>query len=132
MDLLKMALRLSPYLEAELVADCLEIALAARSLDVAASPYDATDWGLPPVSPKPNPNPIPNANANANPNPNPPQVCIETAEGRQSYRRQQEALMRRAAPVRAAPLLALTLAPTLTNPTALALTPNPYPLTPNS
>ena len=109
MDLLKMALRLSPYLEAELVADCLEIALAARSLDVAASPYDATDWGLPPVSPKPNPNPIPNANANANPNPNPPQVCIETAEGRQSYRRQQEALMRRAAPVRAAPPLALIL-----------------------
>ena len=115
MDLLKMALRLSPYLEAELVADCLEIALAARSLDVAASPYDATDWGLPPVSPTPNSNPNPNLNPNPNPNPNPdpnpnpPQVCIETAEGRQSYRRQQEALMRHAAPVRAAPPLALIL-----------------------
>ena len=106
-----MALRLSPYLEAELVADCLEIALAARSLDVAASPYDATDWGLPPVSPNPNPHPnlnpscnpnpnrkpnpspspSPSPNPNPNPNPNLNQVCIETAEGRQSYRRQQEA-----------------------------------------
>ena len=34
-----MALRLAPYLEAELVADCLEIALAARSLDAYPYPY---------------------------------------------------------------------------------------------
>ena len=81
MDLLKMALRLSPYIESELLADCLEVALEARTLDVAASPYDATEWGLAPV-------------------------CIEEPHGRQSYREQQEELMRRVEPVRAALLVA--------------------------
>ena len=76
MDLLKMALRLTPWLACELVGDCLEIALAARTLDVAASPYDATAFGIPPVP-------------------------IETSAGRKLYREQQEVLMRRAAPVRA-------------------------------
>ena len=75
MDLLKMALRLAPWLACELVGDCLEIALAARTLDVAASPYDATAFGIAPVP-------------------------IETSAGRKLYREQQEALMLRAAPVR--------------------------------
>jgi len=42
MDLLKMALRLQPWLSSELIGDCLEVALDARTLDVAASPYDCT------------------------------------------------------------------------------------------
>ena len=42
MDLLKMALRLQPWLCSELIGDCLEVALVARTLDVAASPYDCT------------------------------------------------------------------------------------------
>ena len=42
MDLLKMALRLQPWLCSELIGDCLEVALDARALDVAASPYDCT------------------------------------------------------------------------------------------
>tara|TARA_B110001452_G_scaffold214197_1_gene185091 strand:+ start:870 stop:1118 length:249 start_codon:yes stop_codon:yes gene_type:complete len=42
MDLLKMALRLQPWLSSELIGDCLEVALVARTLDVAASPYDCT------------------------------------------------------------------------------------------
>eukprot|EP00962_Isochrysis_galbana_P021972 scaffold6511_cov112-Isochrysis_galbana.AAC.4 len=35
-----------PQLAADLLGDCLEIALAARALDVAASPYDASAFGL--------------------------------------------------------------------------------------
>jgi hypothetical protein len=62
--------------EAELVADTLEIALAARTLDVRASPYDATEFGLDPVR-------------------------VETPRGRAQYKREQLALMQRAAPVRA-------------------------------
>ena len=76
MDLLKMALRLTPWIAAELVGDALEIALAARSLDVAASPYDASAFGLQPIP-------------------------VETLHGRNEYRKQQEELMARAQPVRA-------------------------------
>lgn len=76
MDLLKMAMRLSPWLGSELLADCLELALAARTLDVAASPYDASAWEIEPVP-------------------------IETAAGRAEYRRRQTELMAAAAPIRA-------------------------------
>lgn len=76
MDLLRSALRLSPWLPCELVGDCLEVSLAARTLDVAASPYDARAFGVLPVA-------------------------VETAEGRRRYRREQQALAERAAPVRA-------------------------------
>ena len=72
MDLLKVALRLTPWLRGELVGDALEVALAARSLDVAASPYDASRFGLEPVP-------------------------VETVAGRAEYGRQQLALMERAA-----------------------------------
>ena len=75
MDLLKMALRLAPWLAGEIVADALEVALAARSLDVAASPYDASRFGLKPIE-------------------------VETVSGRAEYGRQQLALMEQAAPVR--------------------------------
>ncbi len=75
MDLLKMALRLSPWLHADVLAGCAEVAVHARTLDVAASPYDASAWGLAPIA-------------------------VETAEGRAAYASEQEALMRRAAPVR--------------------------------
>ena len=77
MDLLKAALRLSPWLPAELLADALEVAIAARSLDVAASPYDASAYGLPPIR-------------------------VELPSGRDEYRAAQVELMHRAAPVRAA------------------------------
>ena len=75
MDLFKISLRLAPWLPAELQADALEIALAARSLDVAASPYDASKFGIAPVA-------------------------IETEAGRMEFRKRQVELMHRAEPVR--------------------------------
>lgn len=83
MDLLKISMRLSPWLSAEIVADALEVSIAARSLDVAASPYDASRFGL-------------------------DAVRVETPSGRAEYRRQQTLLMERAAPVRAALLESYT------------------------
>ena len=75
MDLLKMALKLTPWIEAELVGDALEIAIEARTLDVAASPYDLSSYGLAPI-------------------------CIEMESGRSEYIERQTGLMDRAQPVR--------------------------------
>jgi hypothetical protein len=75
MDLLKLCLRLSPFCDAELLQRVLEVSLAARRLDVAASPYDLSSYGVEPVP-------------------------VETSEGRAQYKREQIALMRAAAPVR--------------------------------
>jgi len=75
MDLLKMVLKLQPFVNTDLVADALEISLAARQLDVAASPYDATAYGV-------------------------DAVPVETEEGRQIYRKRQRKVMEEAEPVR--------------------------------
>ena len=75
MDLLKMALRLQPFVDPSLLRSVLDVALESRKLDVAASPYDATAYGI-------------------------CIVPIETAEGRWEYRKQQVELMERADPVR--------------------------------
>ena len=75
MDLLKMAMKLSPWLPAEILGDALEIALEARTLDVAASPYDLSSYGIAPV-------------------------CVEDPAGRAEYRRRQEVLMAHAQPIR--------------------------------
>jgi len=75
MDLLKIALKLHPWLPSELVGDALEIALEARTLDVAASPYDISSYGLEPLR-------------------------IETESGRHLFRSKQLELMRRSQPVR--------------------------------
>lgn len=75
MDLLKMALKLSPFVDSKLLGDVLEVALDARKLDVSASPYDASEYGL-------------------------RAVPVETREGRKLYRRQQSELMNKAEPVR--------------------------------
>lgn len=40
MDLLKIALKLQPFLDGPLLCDVLEVSIAARRLDVEASPYD--------------------------------------------------------------------------------------------
>ncbi|HEY0638069.1 MAG TPA: 3-methyladenine DNA glycosylase [Pseudonocardiaceae bacterium] len=76
MDLYKWAYKLAPVTPSELVADCLELALATRELDMRASPYDLSALGYEPVP-------------------------IETAEGRARYAREQAGLARRAAPLRA-------------------------------
>jgi hypothetical protein len=76
MDLLKIAMRLTPYIDADLVGDCLEIALKARELDVKASPYElSTDYGL-------------------------EAIPVETSDGRQQYRDEQVDLMHRTEPIR--------------------------------
>lgn len=75
MDLLKIALKLKSFVDPNLISDVLEISLAARTLDVAASPYDATGYGA-------------------------GVVPVETAEGRKLYREEQIELMKRAEPVR--------------------------------
>ena len=58
-----------------MMQDILEIALRARSLDVAASPYDATEFGA-------------------------GIVPVETSKGRRTYREEQAKLMHEAEPVR--------------------------------
>jgi hypothetical protein len=75
MDLLKMALKLAPFLPGTLLVRCLDVALQARKLDVAASPYDATSYGIVPV-------------------------LIETESGRAEYRQRQVWLMEQAQVVR--------------------------------
>ena len=75
MDLLKIALRVTPWIDAGLIADALEVALEARTLDITASPYDVSHYGLKPI-------------------------CIENSLGRKEYRRRQEEVMNMAEPVR--------------------------------
>ncbi|WP_432765741.1 3-methyladenine DNA glycosylase [Nocardia cyriacigeorgica] len=75
MDLYKWGFKLVPLIGSDLLADCFELACAARELDMRASPYDLTDYGYDPVA-------------------------IETAAGRAAYARAQSALAERAAPLR--------------------------------
>jgi hypothetical protein len=75
MDLYKWAYKLSPATPSELVADCFELAVEVRTLDMRASPYDLEALGHTPVP-------------------------IETAAGRAEYARAQAAFAERAAPLR--------------------------------
>lgn len=82
MDLFRYSLKLWPWVPSVLLADALEVAIAARTLDMRASPYDLSEFdgqGGFDLSP----------------------VCIETDQGRKVYQREQAALSHRAAPVRA-------------------------------
>lgn len=75
MDLYKVAFRLAPFVPAELVADCFDLAVRIRELDMRASPYDLTALGYHPVP-------------------------IETADGRAEYARCQAAFAEEAKPLR--------------------------------
>ncbi len=75
MDLYKWSYKLAPLVESRLVADCFELALAARTVDMRASPYDLSDYGLEPIA-------------------------IETPAGKAEYVRAQTDLTTRAAPLR--------------------------------
>jgi hypothetical protein len=77
MDLYKWSYKLSPLIDSELLLDCLELAAAAREIDMRASPYDLTDFGYTPIA-------------------------VEDAAGRAEYVRCQKAIAARAAPLRAA------------------------------
>ena len=49
MDLYKWSYKLSPWIAAELVADCFDLARRVRTLDMRASPYDLQALGYAPV-----------------------------------------------------------------------------------
>jgi hypothetical protein len=75
MDLYKWAYKLGPAVPGELLADCFELAVAVRELDMRASPYDLTDHGYAPVA-------------------------IETPEGKAEYVAAQREFSRRGAALR--------------------------------
>lgn len=76
MDLYKWCVKLGPAAPGDLTLDAFELALAARELDMAASPYDVSGLGYEPVP-------------------------VETPAGRAEYVSRQRALAERAAPLRA-------------------------------
>lgn len=75
MDVYKWAYKLYPFVPAEVVADCFELAAAIREIDMRASPYDLSDYDY-------------------------QAIRIETPAGRAEYARHQSAFARRAAPLR--------------------------------
>lgn len=77
MDLYKWCYKLGPLVDSELLMDCLELAAAARELDMRASPYDLVEYGFEPVP-------------------------VEEPAGRADYVRHQALLFERAVPMRAA------------------------------
>ncbi|GAB2750261.1 hypothetical protein GCM10027174_26110 [Salinifilum aidingensis] len=66
MDLFKWCYKLDPFVPAELTADCFDLAMRVRELDMRASPYDFRELGFAPVP-------------------------IETAQGRAEYAHRQRA-----------------------------------------
>jgi hypothetical protein len=85
MDLYKWTMKSAPWVPAELQADALELARAARRVDMRASPYDFSAAGLAPIR-------------------------VETPEGRGEYEHEQRRLAAAAEPVRARLIAALTRA----------------------
>ena len=77
MDLYKWSYKLSPLIDSETLLDCLELAAAAREIDMRASPYDLTAYGYQPIR-------------------------IEIACGRAEYVREQAIIAERAAVARQA------------------------------
>jgi hypothetical protein len=75
MDLYRYAYKIAPWVSGELVADAFELAWSARQLDMRASPYDLSAYGVEPIP-------------------------IETRQGKEEYVREQRALADAAAPVR--------------------------------
>jgi hypothetical protein len=76
MDLYKWAYKLSPATPGELVADCFELAVEIRELDMRASPYDLREHGYEPIA-------------------------IETPDGKAAYVAAQREFARRGAELRA-------------------------------
>jgi hypothetical protein len=50
MDLYKWCYKLGPLIDSELLLDCLELAAAAREIDMRASPYDLSGYGYSPIT----------------------------------------------------------------------------------
>ncbi|MDC0948283.1 3-methyladenine DNA glycosylase [Gammaproteobacteria bacterium] len=75
MDLFGVASRWQPWVGSALLADCLQLALEIRELDMRASPYDVSAFSL-------------------------EAIAIETAAGRRVYQRMQQDFAARAVPLR--------------------------------
>lgn len=75
MDLYKYSMWFSPYVCSDLIADAFELARSARTLDMQASPYDVSQFGLEPIR-------------------------VEMPEGRAEYARRQREVMEQAEPLR--------------------------------
>ena len=75
MDLYRFVYKIGPFCPSAVLADTFELALAAREVDMRASPYDLSGYGFTPVK-------------------------IETKEGREEYVELQRELHRRGGPVR--------------------------------
>ncbi|MFL5329763.1 MAG: 3-methyladenine DNA glycosylase [Gemmataceae bacterium] len=92
MDLVRYAMKLAPWCPTRLFADCFHLARAARIVDMRASPYDLTAYGLEPIH-------------------------IETRDGRDEYAAAQRELAAKAEPLRQR---LLSLLRELASPSALA------------
>ncbi len=75
MDLYKWALKLGPAAPGELLLDCFELARDVRQVDMQASPYDVSEYGL-------------------------PAIAVETPAGKSEYAARQREFARRGAPLR--------------------------------
>lgn len=75
MDLLRTCVQLGPLIPGELLIQCYDLALRARTIDMAASPYDCSSLGVEAIK-------------------------IETAEGKARYIREQQKLTELARPIR--------------------------------
>jgi hypothetical protein len=76
MDLYKWAFKSMPWIGSDLLKRCFDLAMAARSVDMRASPYDLSKYdGYEPIR-------------------------IETAEGRAEYEREQRQIAKAAVPLR--------------------------------
>jgi hypothetical protein len=75
MDLYRFAYKLAPFCPSDLVADAFDVARTAREVDMRASPYDLSGYGLAPIR-------------------------IETPEGRAEYADWQRELYRLGQPIR--------------------------------
>jgi hypothetical protein len=75
MDLYKWAFKAMPWVGSDLLMDCFEQAMELRDLDMRASPYELSAYGLDPVK-------------------------IETPEGRREYEKEQARLASKAEPLR--------------------------------
>lgn len=75
MDLYRFAYKIAPFCPADVVADAFELAVAAREVDMRASPYDLASYGFTPIK-------------------------IETPEGRAAYVEAQRELFLLGQPVR--------------------------------
>jgi hypothetical protein len=81
MDLYRFCYKIYPWVQGELLADAFLLAVAAREIDMRASPYDLRPLGYEPIP-------------------------LETSEGRGEYVRLQRQLAEKALPVRAGVLAA--------------------------